>query len=128
MRSTNSIGRGLCVTVCSTYATVLINTYRGDAELTETLYSHEGTTQSDPLAMAIYALATVPLIKACNVSELTREVWFADEATRSGRLTAHHTWWDKLMAFGPNFGYHPNGNKTWLVVSESLKGCRHGGV
>ena len=25
------------------------------------------------------------------------------------------------MVFGPNFGYHPNGNKTWLVVSESLK-------
>ena len=124
MRSTNSIGRWLCVTVCPTIATVLINTYRGDAELfvdSETLYSHEGTTQGDLLAMAFNALATVSLIKACNVSEPTGEVWFVNDATGSGRLTALHTWWDKLMVFGPNFGYYPNGNKTELVVSESLK-------
>ena len=44
-----------------------------------------------------------------------------DDATGSGCLAALHTCWDKLMAFGPNFGHHPNGNKTWLVVSESLK-------
>ena len=107
----------------------LINTYRGDAELfvdSETLYSREGTTQGDSLAMAFYALATVPLIKACKVSDLAGEAWFADDATGSGRLTALHTWWDKLTAFGPNFGYHPSGDKTWLVVSESLKDAATG--
>ena len=117
------------MTVCPTIATVLINTYRGDAELfvdSETLYSREGTTQGDPLAMAFYALATVPLIKACKVSDLAGEAWFADDATGSGRLTALRTWWDKLTAFGPNFGYHPNGDKTWLVVSESLKDAATG--
>ena len=95
MRSANSIGRWLCITVCPTIATVLINSYRGDTELfvdSETLYSHEGTTQGDPLAMAFYTLATVSLIKAGKVSALTGEVWYADDATGSGRLTALHTW------------------------------------
>ena len=117
------------MTVCPTIATVLINTYREDAELfvdSETLHSREGTTQGDPLAMAFYALATVPLIKACKVLDLAGEAWFADDATGSGRLTALRTWWDKLTAFGPNFGYHPNGDKTWLVVSESLKDAATG--
>ena len=61
MRSTSSIGRWLCITVCPTIAALLINTYKGAAELfvdSETLYSHEGTTQGDPLAMAFDALAT----------------------------------------------------------------------
>ena len=111
-------------TVCPSIATVLINTYRGDAELfvdSQTLYSREGTTQGDPLAMAFYALATVPLIKACQISDLAGEVWFADDATGSGPLTALRTCWDKLVTLGPNFGYHPNGEKTWLVVKEGLE-------
>ena len=111
-------------TICPSIATVLINTYRGDAELfvdSQTLYSREGTTQGDPLAMAFYALATVPLIKACQVSDLAGEVWFADDATGSGPLTALRTWWDKLVTLGPNFGYYPNGENTWLVVKEGLE-------
>ena len=111
-------------TICPSIATVLINTYRGDAELfvdSETLYSREGTTQGDPLAMAFYALATVPLIKACQINELAGEVWFADDATGGGSLTALRSWWDKLVTLGPNFGYHPNGDKTWLVVKEGLE-------
>ena len=51
--------------MCPTTATVMIDTYRVDAELfvdNKTLYSRKGTTQGNPLAMASYALATVPLI------------------------------------------------------------------
>ena len=50
---------------CPPLAKVLINTYRHDPQLFiggETLLSREGTTQGDPLAMAMYAIATVPLI------------------------------------------------------------------
>ena len=41
--------------------------------------SSEGTTQGDPLAMAMYALAIKPDVK---------QVRFADDATAAGRLRA----------------------------------------
>ena len=111
-------------TICPSIATVLINTYRREAELfvdSETLYTREGTTQGDPLAMVFYALATFPLIKACQISELAGEVWFVHDATGGGSLTALCSWWDKLVTLGPNFDYHPNGDKTWLVVKDGLE-------
>ncbi len=47
----------------------MINTYRGAAELFVdglTLYSEEGTIQGDPLAIPLYALATVPTRMVCR--------------------------------------------------------------
>ena len=52
--------------LCPSLATALINSYREPTELFvdgDVLYSCEGTTQGDPLAMPMYALATIPLIK-----------------------------------------------------------------
>ena len=49
-------------TLCPVFSQVLINTYHSDAKLLvggETILSQEGTTQGDPLAMAMYALALV---------------------------------------------------------------------
>lgn len=109
--------------LCPSVATVLINTYRGDTFLFVSgtvLFSREGTTQGDPLAMIFYALATLPLIEACHTTRLSGEVWFADDATGSGPLTALREWWDKLLTTGPLFGYLPNGPKTWLVVKPDL--------
>ena len=57
--------------ICPSLATVLINTYRQAMELFVddlTLYSEEGTTQGDPLAMLMCALATIPLINRLNVA------------------------------------------------------------
>lgn len=104
--------------LCPSIATVLTNTYRKNTELFidgEVLYSEEGTTQGDPLAMAFYALATVPLAEACRVGDLG-EVWFADDASASGELKALLSWWNKLCEVGPMYGYYPNAAKTWLVV------------
>ncbi len=107
--------------LCPSIATVIINSYRADAELfigDTTLYSQEGTTQGDPLAMAFYALATVPLSKACKVERLSGEVWFADDATGGGRIEDLRLWWDLLERKGPMYGYFPNGMKTWLIVKN----------
>lgn len=108
-------------TLCPSIATVLRNTYSGQAELFvggTTLRSCEGTTQGDPLAMAFYSLATLPLIRQCTVDSLTGEVWFADDATGCGSIYDLRQWWDLLNEKGPKFGYMPNAAKTWLVVKE----------
>ena len=59
------------------------------------------TTQGGPLAMPFYALpfyalATLPLIKACKVDKLSGEVWYAGDATGCGTLDALCSWWDRL--------------------------------
>ena len=53
--------------LCPSIAPAIVNTYtyRADAQLFvdgEVIYSSEGTTQGDPLAMVMYAIATLPLI------------------------------------------------------------------
>ena len=65
----NSINRkaalhNVCI-ICPSLAQTLINTYRATVRLfvtgSDEIASTEGTTQGDPLAMAMYALAITPL-------------------------------------------------------------------
>ena len=105
--------------LCPSFSTILISTYRVDVALYiegSTLLSEEGTTQGDPLAMPMYALGVLPLIN-CISGDLM-QVWYADDATACGSLSELHLWWDKLLQFGPDFGYFPNPSKTCLVVKE----------
>ena len=56
---------------CPSIAKVLINTYWADTQLFvdgETILSQEGTTQGDPLTMAMYTISTLPLIQCLNKS------------------------------------------------------------
>ena len=73
--ATNSLNRQVTLQnirrLCPPLATILINTYRTPTELFadgDTLLSQEGTTQGDPLAMPMYALATIPLIKKLSAT------------------------------------------------------------
>ena len=94
--------------LCLALATVLINTYRADVPLFiggRCLLSSEGTTQGDPLAMAIYAVSAVPLIDAIRVCDV-RQAWFADDATAVGLLSGLCKWWSGLVQLGPAYGYH----------------------
>ena len=113
--------------LCPAIATMLSNTYRspvrlfikGEGELAST----EGTTQGDPLAMGMYALAVTPLI--CKLRETkpeVKQVWFADDATAAGKLISLREWWQHLAAHGPEIGYLPNTSKTHLqlVVKPEL--------
>lgn len=113
-------------------STILINTYRAPTELFidgEVLLSQEGTTQGDPLAMPMYAVATIPLIE--SLPESVKQVWYADDASSLGHVHQLRAWWDELTRLGPSYGYFPNSSKTWLVTKETchsnaiaaFKGC-----
>lgn len=105
-------------TICPTLARFLINIYRADASLFvggDTLYSTEGTTQGDPLAMAMFAIAVRPLVDRLMIAQTT-QVWFADDASSGGAVFSLRKWWDLLVEHGPSFGYYPNAVKTYLLV------------
>ena len=75
--------------LCPPIATAIINTYRRDADLFvdgSTLYSQEGTTQGDPLAMPMYALTLLPLIEKVNPNLSVIQTWYADDATAAGKI------------------------------------------
>lgn len=107
--------------ICPALTHILVNTYRAPIRLFITgsgeIQSTEGTTQGDPLAMAMYALAITPLIdQLSSRSPDVHQVWYADDATSASTCSSLRAWWDHISEIGPLFGYYPNGSKTYLVV------------
>ena len=103
--------------VCPALAPILVNTYRNDALLVvdgHCMMSRESTTQGDPLAMAMYAIRTQPLIH--HLSGIAKQVWYADDSAAGGGLANLRKWWDALEEFDPHYGYYPNGLKTHVVT------------
>ena len=103
--------------------TALINIYNNPTELfcdNQVLWSCEGTTQGDPLAMPFYALATLTLIKRLSSANIL-QVWYADDSSATGKLVNIKVWWEKILEEGPAFGYYANPIKSWLVVKENLE-------
>ena len=107
--------------ICPPLAVTLTNVYMEASSLFidgECLLSEEGTTQDDPLAMAMYryARSTVPSIR--KLDGLSTQVWFADDAAASGSLVDLLAWWKQLSGLGPDYGYYVNASKSWLVIKE----------
>ena len=107
--------------LCPALSMILQNTYGAPTHLFVTgqgeISSREDTTQGDPLAMSMYALATVPLIRQLHSTVPdASQVWFADDATAVGTASALLDWWHHLVSAGPAFGYFPNSLKTFLIV------------
>ena len=107
--------------LCPSFSTILKNTYgapirlfiTGESELSST----EGTTQGDPLAMAMYAIAVTPLINHLHqLQPDISQVWYADDATAAGQLEPLLQWWKLVSSMGPRYGYFPNAIKTYLIV------------
>ena len=68
-------------------ATILINSYRSPNELFvngDIILSQEGTIQGDPLAMPMYGLATIPLIR--RLDGLCKQIWYADNSAAIGTV------------------------------------------
>ena len=82
------------------------------------LLSREGTTQGCPLAMAMYALALIPLTRQLQSS--CKQVWYADDASGCDKLENLKAWFDLLLEIGPRYGYYPSPDKCILVVRPQL--------
>ena len=106
-----------CGAVCPSLSYILINTYRDNSMLFvdgQYILSKEGTTQGDPLAMAMYAIGTQPLIR--RLDGITKQVWYADDSAAGSSLERLKKWWDLLEEIGPLYGYFPNGSKTHVLT------------
>ena len=120
----NSLNRAAALhnirVLCPMIAVYAINTYRQTARLFivggKELVSAEGTTQGDPLAMALYALSIQPLITCLQSKSSSKQCWFADDASGIGSVGELKKWCDALNLFGPELGYFPNAKKCWIIA------------
>ena len=75
--------------------------------------SREGTTQGDPVSMAIYGIGVTALTNiliAILSNEYTTNVnimAYADELSAAGNLQDLRRWWSALTEIGPKFSYYP---------------------
>ena len=79
---------------CSSF---LLNTYRGFASLfvagaDEVIYSREGTTQGDPLAMFFYGVSLLPLIRKLEDPKNVFQSWYADDSAALAKLKKLEIW------------------------------------
>ena len=85
------------------------------------IQSTEGITQGDPTAMAIYAIAIIPLfLMLADIPHLddfsTKTAADADDFTTAGKNIQLKKCWDTLCQLGPKFGYYPKGGKSWFII------------
>ena len=83
----------------------------------DTLQSAEGTTQGDPVAMAMYSIGMSVLQNKLNsLNPDIKEVAYADDMLGLGKLEKLKLWWDSVERLGPDFGFFPNASKSVLIV------------
>ena len=114
---------------CPSLAKYVENSYKVPAQLficgevvgskrrVETLLSSEGTTQGDPVAMAMYALGLLKLQHTLrhNITRV-KQVAYADDLTGVGKVADLKKWWELVMEHGPKLGYFPNPRKSVIIV------------
>ena len=110
-----------CQTICPTLAPILINTHREPPSLFvdgEHIQSSEGTTQGDPLGLAMYAIGIQPLVK--TLTGIAKQAWYADDSAAGSTIANLKNWWDQISLLGPKYGYHPNSSNTKLLVKSQF--------
>ena len=95
---------------------------RGENGLAIFIFSKEGVTQGDPLAMAAYGILLLPLIRQLQ-DEIpdVNQPWYADDAGAGGKFCAIQEYFEQLQELGPSRGYFPEPTKSILVVQGHTK-------
>ena len=111
---------------CPSFAKYIENSYKEPAQLficdrntnrCEKITSEEGTTQGDPVAMAMYAIGLSKLQSKINyVNTEVKQVAYADDLAGAGNIKKLRKWWDLVLKHGPPQGYLPNASKSVLIV------------
>ena len=78
--------------------------------------SREGVTQGDPLAMALYGVALLPLAEHLRAEHPdVLQPWYADDNAMQGIPAKVAPCFKELEHVGPQFGYHPEADKSWGI-------------
>ena len=111
--------------ICPSFHRFLDNSYKSPAKLFVAdsgsfIFSKEGVTQGDPVAMAMYSVSTSPFIRTLSnvLDEDEVQAWFADDSAACGYLNSIKKWWETICRLGPKYGYFPNPTKTVLIVKD----------
>ena len=83
------------------------------------IWPGEGTTQGDPLAMVMYALGTLPLIREAAAANAV-QASYADDSTAASKIIRLREWWSILETRGPAYGYYTNAAKSVLLVKPQF--------
>mmetsp|Transcript_14155 Transcript_14155/g.22160 ORF Transcript_14155/g.22160 Transcript_14155/m.22160 type:complete len:151 (-) Transcript_14155:1287-1739(-) len=80
-----------CRILWSRASLFLFNTYhRGYGifvkGVAQPVLSREGTTQGDPLAMLMYAVGVLPLVRKLKAGKFCAQTWYADDASAGGKM------------------------------------------
>ena len=104
--------------LCSSLHVAPQNSYSHPSHLhigKSTILSQEGTTQGDPLAMAMYGIGILPLISRLHNDSLTQK-WYADDGSVVGKLKDIRALFDKLTQLGRKYGYLVNPPKCQFII------------
>ena len=115
--------------ICPPLSTYVQNCYQAPARLFilrgRELKSMEGTTQGDPIAMFVYAIATIPLIvnhvNNTSTEEKAKTAGYADDLFGAGTIAELKRLWLFIKYHGPKYGYYQQEQKTWLIVKPEFE-------
>ena len=108
---------------CPPFSTIMINTYRQPSRMivlgASNIFSAEGTTQGDNLAMPFYAFGTsILLYQLRQTTPNVKQTWLADDATGAGTIQQLKEWWDAVIDLGNKFGYYVDQLKSFIIVKN----------
>ena len=70
--------------------------------------------------MLLYGLAVLPLARKLKNPAKWKQNWYADDSACSAPLTLIFEWFKLLIREGPKYGYFPEPQKSFLVISPEF--------
>ena len=84
----------------------------------DVIYSREGTTQGDPLAMFFYGVSLLPLIRKLKDPNNVLQSGYADDSAAIAKLKKLEIWLENLIEEVPAFGHFPEPSKGFPITDK----------